>query len=231
MDISGKILSLLRLAKDQCSTPEGMTARRLAEALMEKHGISEDDITEDENTKDVEQDWIVQTEEPVAWMEMLLVTLCDLIYGGMVLPMQGPNTWRLYIVSDRGTVDTEGLTEHFHMLHDEIEDLLADEGVPEDTMSYTLGAVYGITEMLYQYLHGRKPTAEQMPFMFDKALAEAPKTGLERQIEEANLVFQPKQAAPRKTDDAVEILPNWDVFAKGRRAAHQHIDVDAFLLE
>jgi hypothetical protein len=221
MDLTSKIQNLLRLARDQAGSPEGDTAKKLAESLMDKHGLEVD--IDDVERADIEQDWIVQVESPVPWMEMLLVSLCDLMYGGTVLPMQTPNSWRLYVVSDRGTVNLEDLSKHFNELVEDIEDLSRSDvirtGQERNADSYALGAVYGISEKLYELMLGRAPQPEQMPFMYDKALSAAEAEN-PAEVEQAALAVE---AQPRAREGFVEILPNWPAFHRGRKDARIHL--------
>jgi hypothetical protein len=205
----------------------------LAFALMDKYGITEEEIPTEAEQIDQEQDWIVQNEAPVAWMEMLLITLCDLLYGGTVVPMIGPGGWRLYVVSDRGTVDMKGLSAHYAFLEDDVDELTerfkASAPRSKRTLeSFSIGVVYGITEMLFEEMHGCVPKAEQIPFMFDKALKEAETVEMssqEQQVALANEVFQNALATKtsKEKDGMVEIQPDWWAFDMGKKAAHTKI--------
>lgn len=252
MDARSKIAKLLRLARDRDGEPEGDNARRFAEKLMAEHGIevTDEDLDEDAGPA-VDQDWVVEASEPVPWMEMLLVALCDILYGGVVLPMVGPGGWRLYVVADKGSVDVDALAYHFAYLQHHIEALTVDfEELYNQTRtfsasdrvltSFSLGLVYGITEMLFEDIEGILPKEEQMPFMYGKALAPgeaqdepqalagmADESGphhdsFKQQLEASNEVFQHITEGDRK--DEVEIRPDWHIFEQGRQAAHDHVD-------
>lgn len=181
IDVKDKILKLLRLARGREDEPEGETAKRMAEEMMEEHGVKVDEAELDEDQgPDVGEVWIVQADEPIAWMEMLLVSLCDIIYGGVVMPMIGPAGWRLYVVAEHETVDHAALTEHFVFLKNQIEQLAGDfesllisEGKYDvkKVNSFALGLNYGITEILFDEILGYVPPQEHMPFASGKALA------------------------------------------------------------
>lgn len=246
MDIADKIRKLLRLAKGREEEPEGQTALGLANELMEEHGVQVD--LDDEVGEDVSEDWIVQAPKPVAWMEMLLVALCDILYGGVVMPMTSPTHWRLYVVSERDSIDVRSLAEHFAFLQAQIETIASDFEqmlVDEDKYteqkveSFTLGVNYGVTEMLFEDIAGRLPTEEEVPFIHhSKALAADTAhedlaafssnlaiDSFKRQVDANNEIF--RRTAPENPDpkrEVIEIQPDWRYFEQGRKAAHFNID-------
>lgn len=252
MDVLGKIKKLLRLAKGREDEPEGKTALSMAEEMMEEHGISMDEVSAHEDSdKGVEQIWVLDADEPSPWMEMLLVALCDVVYGGVVLPLIGPSgNWRLCVVESEGGLDTKILLTHFHYLKDRISELtedfseiLVEEGRYTDhrALSFSLGCVYGVTEMLFEDLEGVVPDEAQMPFAYGKALAAAPEEeepymgphhdSFKKQLERSQATFeelllQPQGAQVPHVDQSEEkaITPEWSYFDQGRKAAHQLID-------
>lgn len=254
MDARDKVIKLLKLARDRGEdSPEGETAARIAKEMMEEHDI-EVDLDASEEQERITTEWLVEAEEPVPWMEMLVVTLCDLIYGGVVMPMISPASWKVYVVSaDGDEVDINLLAFHFAYLQQYIERLLEPleaHGSEHDLKSFSLGLVYGITEMMLMDQGVEEPTEADMPFMAP-ALAAAPatktdqgtvtETAIVRQHDsfaatlEDNLdVFRdaqpepPPSADPPPTDptqppEVETIHYDWHLFQEGRRTAHRYI--------
>lgn len=210
--IKDKILKLLRLAQGREDEPEGQTALETAQRLMDEHGITvePEDIQEDQGPSMAEQ-WIVEAPEPIAWIEMLLVALCDIIYGGVVLPMKGPAGWRLYVVSEEGEVDIGLLSAHFSFLKEQVQilaedfaDVLEAQGQYTDHRfdSFCLGMVYGITEILFEEIEGFEPEAQDMPFtdLYDQKALVAPE--------------QDEEEHPQDVEEEHAIAPHVDSFKK-----------------
>jgi hypothetical protein len=248
MDPRTKIVKLLRLAKDREDSPEGETAARIAGELMEEHDIEVDLDAEDHKDK-VRDEWIVEADEPVPWIEMLLLSLADLIYGGVVMPMISPASWKIYIVcDDKDEVDVDLMAYHFAYLQQLIEPLmqpLEAHGTEHEIRSFSMGLVYGITELLFYDMGMEEPTINDMPFVA-KSLEAASTFGrgisLDKSIArqhdsfaatmEDNLdIFRDAQPNPQPSSDPQPDLPppdkviepNWTLFQEGRRAAHEHI--------
>lgn len=252
MNARDKVIKLLKLARDRGEdSPEGETAARIAREMMDEHDI-EVDLDASEERERVSQEWIVEAEVPVPWIEMLLVSMCDLIYGGVVMPMLSPGSWKVYVVStDEDEVDADLLAFHFDYLKrymDRLLEPLLAHGSEHDIKSFSLGVVYGITEMMLVDQGVDEPTEADMPFMAP-ALAAAPveeqqdvvETAIARQYDsfaetlEDNLdVFrdaQPEPPLPPPSDphrpssppEVETVTYDWKIFQEGRRTAHRYI--------
>jgi hypothetical protein len=235
-DPKSRVIKLLRLAKDREGTPEGDTAKRLAEVIMETHGISvEPEAVEFESPPEVAQVIVAEHKERQWWQEMLLVTLCDL-YGGEAVPMQVGKIWRLYVVVEpEDEVDISQLQAHFDYLCALIKDLRDSsayefmKALPVErenaVSSFSIGAVFRISQLLYSDTVGHTPDLEQMPFMI-RALKGAEENVVHETMDSSDItlfhtsVDAPNSSPPKGSDadpQVVEVIPDWYWFDCGYR--------------
>lgn len=224
-DVRSKIVKLLRLARDQEGTPEGDTAGRLAQELIDLHGVTIED--EDTNFDEpIVQYFITETQQRVWWKEMLLVTLCD-IYGGEAVTLVHGSKFRLHVVTED---DVDELAEYFHHLCALVNDLTEMSAAEfmratpferEDAIaSFCIGAIHRISQMLYE----EDRTLETMPFML-RALNASSESFEEQEDYNTSLdrYGRNDQFSLRQREDKIEVIPNWSWFDCGYRAAFREI--------
>ena len=242
-DPKQKVIKLLRLADDREGTPEGETARRLAESIMETHGFTvEQEAVDFETPSEIIQALFAEDVERRWWQEMLLVTLCD-IYGGEAVSMSG-EPWRLYVVVEPADeVDVPRMQQHFEYLCALVRDLCdacATEfmrALPLEreraVSSFCIGSVFRVSQLLYQDTTGEEPNLEQMPFML-RALKAGSHETIDGDVVASGAAMgatsrvsslQPYESftsmggEDREAPEVVEIVPDWHWFDCGYRNA------------
>jgi hypothetical protein len=229
-----KAVKLLRLAVDRADSPEGDTARRLAEAIIETHGFTVDpDEVTFEDVPEVAQVLFAEHEQRHWWQEMLLVTLCAL-YGGEVVSIGGEHHWRLYVVIEpNDEVDVPRLQEHFQFLSKLVFDLCDTcatefmQALPIEreraVSSFRIGAVFRISQLLYQDSTGEEPDLQHMPFMV-RALKEGEKDDAVDTLGPVEKVTSPEEDSKAPPASEIEeVTPDWHWFDCGWRCANRSI--------
>lgn len=225
MKAKDKAIKLLRLAQDQAGTPEGESAQAMAEAILEKHGLTiEPEDLEEEEEHGPDRVFFEENEERIDWREMLLVTLCDIAHGGVVVPIWGHDgQWQLWVLVDED-VDTKLLRLHYQYLCSHIERLIDwkqtraiqhhdPDRRSHHVKSFALGAMAYIGETLLRLLSEEGLDLEfdedDLPFVYQAAAlpaaADEPETNQDLpalfdsfadQVQGAQQIFKEKLPAP-----------------------------------
>lgn len=198
--IKSKIANLLRLARDPSwvNTPEGANAQGHAQRLMAKHGLTENDFQL--SAEKLDRELFDQYPEPVPWREMLLLTLCEVLHGGVVSPMYHNGQWQLWVAGD--DVNFTQLRDHYNRLAQRIENVidikwrhsqymfskLPPHVVKRRMEGYALGAMTHVGKAILNYLREDQ--------MRDLDVSDLPFVVTNMQLQAAQEQAQPRHVDP-----------------------------------
>lgn len=177
-DAVDRITKLLRLARDQEGTPQGSTARKIAEKLMRRHGIEVE--LEDREEEEAKLALLSVDPLPVEWKEYLGHAL-TVIYRCEYASRWTGAAWNLHAYANEADRVATCL-DHFRFIHDQVaakarslERMLARGRIKTEqereniVASYAEGLIYAVAESLIRKVGwlGQLPFVEG-PFDLEK---------------------------------------------------------------